>query len=164
METAKFEFEIKPIPSTRIMDTLKYWANITREKTGVFVDITMSNAHESFYEDEVYRTHRSDGLEVSMPATRTYKLSGYYVPDRHHDISKWKEAVLNIANEYRQGYEYWNGSNSITVDVIFIDKNGLDLQSIKDEKTFEECIKDVKSFDVSHNVLEKHLGVDEILS
>ena len=50
METAKFEFEIKPIPSTRIMDTLKYWANITREKTGVFVDITMSNAHESFYE------------------------------------------------------------------------------------------------------------------
>ena len=123
----------------------------------------MSNAHESFFQEEPYKYLGPNGT-VNYSSTRTYKLSGYYVPNKHHDITKWKESVLNIANEYRQGYEYWKGPNSITVDVIFTDKNGLDLQSIKDDKSFEECINDIKLSASVKNVLENHFEIDEVLS
>lgn len=148
METTKFELEIKKLPTNHMINTLNLWADAAQEKHGVFVDITLSNTNQSLHKIKKETPSISEPNKTNIvPITEfasTYNLSGYFIPDKHIDLENWKLAVLDIANNYRKTYEYWYGPNKISANVIFTDKNGLDLQIIKDDESFIKSVVSIK--------------------
>jgi hypothetical protein len=144
MKTIKFEIEIKAFPhQEQSIEALEHFINTTKEKTGVFVDMTLSDKNKSFCQDT--KIIDQSGIISNCPYINTYTLSGYYNPTNHKDVEKWKEAVLTIANEYRKSYDYFFGKKDTVIDVTFIDEKGLDLQIINDDKSFENCINNIKT-------------------
>ena len=143
MQITKFDVEIKPIPDRDILNTLKNWAKEIEKETGAFVELTMSGENNTFRKGEKYYDS-ADNKRWETPTLHTYTISGYCIPDKNPDTNKWKLAVLKLMDEYRKAGEYWFGKDSMRLDVVFTDKNGIDLQTIKDDKSLEDCTKDIK--------------------
>ena len=143
MQITKFEVEINPIPTRDIMGMLRRWATEIEKETGAFVEMTLSNENNSFRKGETY--HDTAGNNTwEIPSRHTYTLSGYCIPDKNPDVNKWKLAVLKVMDEYRKAGDYWFGQDKTRLDVIFTDKNGIDLQTLKNDKSLEECTEDIK--------------------
>ena len=76
---------------------------------------------------------------MEVPSCESVTVSGYYNPlDRGITPEKWKVAVMTMFDEYRKTYKEITG-NEFEIDVIFQDKNGLDLQVLKDDTSLEQC-------------------------
>ena len=145
MQTIKFEAEIQ-YPNrtmspydTNIDELLRKIVNGVKENTNVFVGCTISEAkNRTFLEGQNYTKWFID-KPVEVPSCESVTISGYYNPlDKSVTPEKWKVAVMTMFDEYRKTYKEITG-NEFEVDVIFQDKNGLDLQVLKDDTSLEQC-------------------------
>lgn len=148
MQAIIFSAEIRPlwvssgIQEMHIMERLRGLAEDAKGKTGADVNITMSEAHQTFRAGQkYYQSMGGQGYEI--PACKTYTISGICNPNNVPSIEKWKMAVLSIVENYRQLVERQTDIQE-TVEVLFNSKDGPEVYELKDEKSFEEATKDIK--------------------